>query len=57
VAAQFVIELAQARAWLKRGVEDGVAEALKRPIRYQVIASRRLSLLDSNDADSQARER
>jgi predicted Rossmann fold nucleotide-binding protein DprA/Smf involved in DNA uptake len=50
VATQFVIELTQARAWLKRAVGERLVETLKRPTRYQLIDMRRLSLLDSDAA-------
>jgi predicted Rossmann fold nucleotide-binding protein DprA/Smf involved in DNA uptake len=49
VAGVFVIELAQARAWLKRAAEWGFVETMKRPVRYQLIDTRRLSLLDSDE--------
>jgi DNA processing protein len=52
VADAFVIELAQARTWLKRAVELGVAKVLKRPVRYQLSDTRPLSLLDPDDGDA-----
>jgi predicted Rossmann fold nucleotide-binding protein DprA/Smf involved in DNA uptake len=50
-ATQFAIELGQARAWLKRAVQDGLAETVKRPLRYRLITSRGLSLLESEESD------
>jgi len=56
VAEQFVIEVAQARSWLKRAVSEQLATASKRPVRYQLSDSRPLSLLDAADNDRGTRE-
>jgi predicted Rossmann fold nucleotide-binding protein DprA/Smf involved in DNA uptake len=51
-AAQFVIEQGQARTWLKRAVHEGLAETVGRPLRYQLVESERLSLLDEDESKS-----
>lgn len=53
-AAQFSLQVTQARAWLKRAVREGLAETIKRPLRYQVVGSERLSLLDCEESDEKA---
>lgn len=55
-AAQCSLELTQARVWLNRAVQEGLAEAVKRPIRYQLVESKRLSLLDSEENDAPRHE-
>jgi hypothetical protein len=34
VATQLCLEKAQAKAWLKRAIGDGLVEKLKKPVRY-----------------------
>jgi predicted Rossmann fold nucleotide-binding protein DprA/Smf involved in DNA uptake len=50
VADQLRLELTQARAWLKRAVEEGRVESVGRPRRYQLTAEAPPPLFD-DDAD------
>jgi hypothetical protein len=50
VAEAFVLELTQARAWLKRAVADGLVDRLGRQRRYRVAAERPPSLFAPDEA-------
>jgi predicted Rossmann fold nucleotide-binding protein DprA/Smf involved in DNA uptake len=41
IASRLKLERAQANAWLKRAVEEGLVERLERPVRYQVTTKSR----------------
>jgi predicted Rossmann fold nucleotide-binding protein DprA/Smf involved in DNA uptake len=50
VAEAFVLELTQARAWLKRAVAEGLVDRLGRQRRYRVAAERPPSLFAPDEA-------
>lgn len=41
IASQLELEKSQVNAWLKRAVEEGLAEQLQRPVRYQITGKAR----------------
>lgn len=56
VAAAFALERAQARAWLKRAVAEGLVDRLGRERRYRVVAEGPPSLFGLDDATQSKRK-
>jgi predicted Rossmann fold nucleotide-binding protein DprA/Smf involved in DNA uptake len=57
VAEAFVLELTQARAWLKRAVAEGLVDRLGRQRRYRVAAERPPSLFAPDEAPDSHEQR
>jgi predicted Rossmann fold nucleotide-binding protein DprA/Smf involved in DNA uptake len=56
VAETFALELTQARAWLKRAVEEGLLDRLGRQRRYRLAAARPAGLFSVDETDAGRQE-
>jgi predicted Rossmann fold nucleotide-binding protein DprA/Smf involved in DNA uptake len=56
VAETFALELAQARAWLKRAVEEGLLDRLGRQRRYRLAAARPEALFAADETETSREE-